>query len=408
MLSILSDKINVFSNNNKSKQNANFARKSSIMMHDLESFLSHLHFKDLIHSSDYNPLQIASTITAFRQGIIDLEQADIVLLGCGERRGGTFATSYSDAPNAIRSAFYELYNWYPNIQLADLGNILEGASIADTKAALRIVLDSLYAEGKIVILLGGSQDLTLQQNEVFKRHQETIDAAVIDSHIDLEDEEACSDTSFLMEMLTEHPNYIRNYSHIGFQSYYTNPKMLETLDKLRFDFFRLGTVRSDMNEMEPVLRNCSLLSVDMNAIRRSDAPFNPKASPNGFFGDEMCQLMRYAGMSKHMRSVGIYGYNPELDNEQQGAKLIAQMLWYFIDGYRIRVSEAELTNTDQFLVYNIHFTDNNTVFLKSRITGRWWMQMPDESYIPCTYNDYQQAVNNEIPERWMREQERLL
>ncbi|RQO30804.1 arginase [Taibaiella sp. KBW10] len=377
-------------------------------MHDLESFLSHLHFKDLIRSGAYKPLQMANTITALRNGNFDFEQADIILLGCGERRGGTFASSYSDAPNAIRSAFYELYNWYPNIEIADLGNLVEGASIADTKAALRIVLDTLYTAGKIVILLGGSQDLTLQQYEIFKQHQETVDAAVIDSLIDLEDEEACSDTSFLMEMLTSHPNYIRNYSHIGFQSYYTNPKMLETLDKLRFDFFRLGTVRADMDEMEPVLRSCSLLSIDINAIRRSDAPFNPKASPNGFFGDEMCQLMRYAGMSKNMRSLGIYGYNPEQDSEQQGAKLIAQMLWYFVDGYRLRSLEADLSQTDQFLMYNIHFTDNNTVFLKSKLTGRWWMQMPDQSYIPCSYNDYQHAVNNEIPERWMREQERLL
>lgn len=375
---------------------------------DFDAFLSHLHFQDMKHPEDYNSLQLARSIKALRNGDIDLERGDIILLGCGERRGGQGKQDYSDAPNVIREAFYALYNWYPNIQLADLGNLVEGHSIADTKAALRVVLDELYAAGKIVILLGGTQDLTLQQYEVFKQHQETVDAAVIDSLIDLEDEEACSDKSFLMDMLTSHPNYIRNYSHIGFQSYYVNPRMLETLDKLRFDFYRLGTVRSDMEEMEPVLRNCSLLSVDMNALRKSDAPFLPDASPNGFFGDELCQLMRYAGMSKKMKSLGIYGYHPEEDADRQGAKLIAQMLWYFIDGYRIRLSEAETTQSDQFLIYNVPFAEYNAVFLKSRITGRWWMQMPDQSYMPCSQKDYQLAAQNEIPERWMREQERLL
>ncbi|MNU17120.1 formimidoylglutamase [compost metagenome] len=377
-------------------------------MLDFDAFLSHLHFQDLIHPRDYDSLQLARSIKALRTGEVDLDAADIILLGCGERRGGQGTDVYSDAPNAIREAFYALYNWYPNIQIADLGNIVEGAAITDTKAALRIILEELHKAGKIVILLGGTQDLTLQQYESFKQQQETIDAAVIDSLIDLEDEEALSDRSFLMDMLTSHPNYIRNYSHIGFQSYYVNPRMLETLDKLRFDFYRLGTVRSDMEEMEPVLRNCSLLSVDMNALRRCDAPFLPDASPNGFFGDELCQLMRYAGMSNKMCSIGIYGYNPEEDEARQGAKLIAQMLWYFIDGYRIRISEAAPAQNDQFLVYNVPFAEYDTVFLKSRITGRWWMQMPDQSYMPCSQKDYETAAQQEIPERWMREQERLL
>ena len=36
------------------------------------------------------------------------------------------------------------------------------------------------------------------------------------------------------------------------------------------------------------------------------------------------------------------------------------------------------------------------------------MRLPDHSYVPCSYNDYLVASKDEIPERWLRAQERLL
>jgi len=242
----------------------------------------------------------------------------------------------------------------------------------------------------------------------FVKLKKTINAAVVDMLIDLEETEGISDTGFLMDMLTQQPNFIRHFSHIGFQSYYVNPSMLETLDKLRFDCFRLGRVRDEIQEMEPVLRNCDMLSIDMNAVRMSDAPFLKNGSPNGFFGDEMCQITRYAGMSTQLSSIGIYGYLPENDTNKQGAKLIAQMLWYFVDGYMQRKNEASLNNREGFIEYNISLEGNNTLFLKSKNTNRWWMQLPEGNFTPCSYSDYLTAANNDIPERWFREQERIV
>lgn len=378
-------------------------------MQDLSDFLSPEHYKDLVGPSDFQPLQFAQSIVAGHHGYLDMAGSDIVLIGCGELRGADHSAAYSDAPNAIRKAFYEMYDWFPNIAVADLGDMVQGATLSDTRAALNVVLQAIHREGKVAILLGGSQDLTLQQYEVFRHAEQAIDAAVVDSHIDLEEGEGVDPArSFLMDMLTGEPNFLRNYSHIGFQSYYVNPRMLETLDKLRFDFYRLGTVRDKMEEMEPVLRKCDLLSIDLSALRACDAPFNKDASPNGFFGDEMCMLTRYAGMSQNLRSLGIYGYRPENDNNWQGAKLVAQMLWYFLDGYRIRLSEAGLEQKEQFFIYDVPFADHEARFIKSKITGRWWMQLPDRSYIPCSEQDYRSAAQNDIPERWMREQERLV
>jgi len=301
-----------------------------------------------------------------------------------------------------------MYYWHGGIKIADAGNIRQGATLGDTRVALLTVLQEIHAAGKVAIVIGGSHDLTLQQYEVFKNAGTMVVASVADMLIDLDETEQVTDRSYLMDMLTGTPNFMAHYSHIAFQSYYAHPRMLETLDKLRFDFFRLGKVREHIEDMEPVLRSSNLFSFDISAVRYGDAPANINCSPNGLSGEEACQLTRYAGMSGPLTSFGIYGYNDRDDSHAMTARLIAQMIWYFVDGYLVRKTEAKLTEREEFIVFNVTFTDNDTIFLKSKRTNRWWMKLPDQSFVPCSYNDYLIASNDEMPERWLREQERLL
>jgi arginase family enzyme len=294
------------------------------------------------------------------------------------------------------------------VKITDAGNIRQGASLEDTRAALRTVLQEIHDAGKVALVLGGSHDLTLEQYNAFAKAGQVINVALADMLIDLDDDEAITSRSFLMNMLTSQPNFVQHYSHIGFQSYYAHPRMLETLDKLRFDFFRLGKVREHLDDMEPVLRNSNLFSFDMSAVRYSDAPVNITGSPNGFTGDEACMLTKFAGMSSNMSSFGIFGFDQTNDTHAMTAKLISQMIWYFVDGYLIRKSEAHISEKEEFITFHVSFTDNDTVFLKSKRTNRWWMKLPNATFVPCSYQDYIMASQDEIPERWLREQERLL
>jgi arginase family enzyme len=377
-------------------------------MQDLKPFFSEEHFIETQHEGAYQSLQWGANIDCLTQQKSDWEDADIVIVGCGEWRGENRNGKYGNGPDAIRAELYKLYSWHPGIKIVDAGNIRQGNTLDDTRAALRTVLHELHLAGKTVIVLGGSHDLTLQQYEAFKKSEEMINATVADMLVDLDETEDVTSHSFLMDMLTLQPNFVNHYSHIGFQSYFTHPRMLETLDKLRFDFFRLGRVREHMEDMEPVLRTSNLFSFDISAIRYSDAPVNINGSPNGFTGDEACLLTRYAGMSDKLTSFGIYGYNAENDANCMSAKLMAQMIWYFIDGFVIRKTEAHLTEKEEFVVFHVTFTDNDTVFLKSKRTNRWWMRLPNQAYVPCSYKDYLSASSDEIPERWLREQERLI
>lgn len=377
-------------------------------MQDLRPFFDPVHFIETKDADTYQSMQWGANVRCATQQDFDWEDADIVIVGCGEWRGEIENAYHTDGPDAIREQLYQLYNWHPHIKIADAGNIRRGARVEDTYAALREVLLELHKAGKIVIVLGGSHDLTLQQYEVFKRSQDVINAVVADMLIDLDETETITSRSFLMNMLTEQPNFVGHFSHVGFQSYYAHPRMVETLDKLRFDFFRLGKVREHIEDMEPVLRTSNLFSFDISAIRYSDAPVNVNGSPNGFTGEEACILTRYAGMSNNLTSFGLYGYAPENDSHDMTAKLMAQMVWYFIDGLQVRRSEAQLSERDEFISFHVAFTENDTVFLKSKRTNRWWMKLPNQLFVPCSYNDYLVASKDEIPERWLREQERLL
>ncbi len=376
-------------------------------MQDLAPFFAARHFIETDAADLYEPHQWGRTLTTAADEGADWTSADIVLIGCGERRGADPRSPYSAAPDAVRKAFYQLYCWHPGIRIFDAGNILQGKSADDTRAALRMVLHEVRTAGKTAVVIGGSHDLMLQQYEAFKLEQQAINAVGADLRIDLEEAEGITDRSFLFDLLTAQPNYVRHYSHLGFQSYSTHPRTLETLDKLRFDFFRLGRLRESMEEAEPVLRGADLFGFDLSCVRYSDAPSNTDGSPNGFTGDEACLLARYAGMSGQLESFGLYGYQPERDGHSMTAQLLAQMLWYFVDGYALRRAEASLDHREQFSEFHVSFTSNDVTFLKSKRTARWWMQLPDGRFVPCSYADYRTASADEMPERWLREQERL-
>jgi formiminoglutamase len=372
--------------------------------HNLSDFLEGINIYEISGDTQYKEGQIGRTIRLHEEELPDIDQADIVLVGCGEQRGAALIHPGS-AANAIRTEFYNLFHWHKEIRLADVGNVKLGKTLADTYAALKIVINELMQHGKLVVVLGGSHDLTLAQYYAFADDRRSTDAVGVDAVIDIHIDSPFRADNFLMEMLTAEPNYMTHYNHVAFQSYFVHPRMLETMDKLRFDCFRVGNVREHMEEMEPVIRNCGLMSFDISAIAHAFAPAN-SLTPNGLNGEDACTLMQYAGMSSQMQTVGIYGYRPEKDRDNLTARQISQMLWYLMDGRSRGLHEALLEERDMFNEFHLSFAEVETVFLQSKRTGRWWMQLPDKKFIACSHRDYLLASSNEIPERGLRTQER--
>jgi formiminoglutamase len=371
----------------------------------IADFLNPLPIPVVIGDEELNDMQMGTKIDAYFHQFPDITEAEIVLVGITEERGTGNGVSASEAPDLIRKSFYRLFNWHPHLKIADVGNVKTGATLNDTFAAAKAVIAELLSNNKKVIVLGGSHDNTLAQYGAYVQNNQIIEAACVDAFINLGTGTNIRSENFLMEMLTGEPNFIRHYNHIGFQSYFVHPSMLQTMDKLRFDCYRVGVVRERLEEMEPVIRNSHMISIDIAAMSYAAAPAN-RTSPNGLNGEDMCTLTRFAGMSDNLNSIGIYGYNAKNDTDELTAIQIAHMLWYFVDGYNKSKTEARLTERHNFNEYHTKLAEVDALFLQSHKTGRWWMQLPNQKFVACSEADYRLASHNEIPERWLRAQER--
>jgi hypothetical protein len=224
----------------------------------------------------------------------------------------------------------------------------------------------------------------------------------------------------MSHIIMQQPNYLFNYTNIGFQTYFVDQQAITLMKNLYFDTYRLGNVRANMEEVEPMVRNADMISVDMGCIRASDAPGNANASPNGFYGEEICQIMRYAGLSDKLSSIGIYEINPRLDRQSQTAQLAGQMIWYFIDGFYSRMGDFPPDKKKDMVKFTVSLKDfkDEVIFYHSNKSERWWMEVPirakqRERYerhhlVPCSYQDYQVACQNALPDRWWQTYQKLM
>lgn len=377
-------------------------------MPDIGSILDFLEPVNLYELSDdegFKETQLGGHVAVNDEYFPDIDAADFVIVGFGETRGMSPSTDVNAGPNAIRKEFYSLFHWHKDVFVADVGNVKPGATLQDSYAVLKMVVSELLQHNKKVVILGGSHDLTMGQYQAYADLEQIIEATVVDAKIDLNMDSVLPADNFIMEMITGEPNFIRHYNHIAFQSYFVHPAMLETIDKLRFDCYRVGRVKEKLDEMEPVIRNSNLFSFDISAIQHSHAPAN-RLTPNGLTGEEACTLMQYAGMSTNVTSIGVYGYLPRQDEYSLTAKQVSHMLWYLMDGIYKGKNEANLNDRDNFNEYHMAFAEVETTFLQSKKTGRWWMETLDGKMIACSHFDYLVASANDIPERWLRAAER--
>lgn len=364
-----------------------------------------------IDTSKFN--DFGKSVTFYLNDLPDLEQIDIALIGVKDSKEGTDNESCSQAPDMIRAQLMKLEPAYAKMRIADLGNIAPGATFRDTAAALYMVVEELLSQHVVPIIIGGGYDLLFAQYKAYERFVKDVELVAIDSRIDL------ADDTTLHNIIMHEPNYLFNLTCAGYQTYFVNQKALDVMERMYFDMHRLGFLRNNMEEAEPILRNAHIAAFNMSAIKQADAPGNYNSSPNGFTAHEACQIARYAGLSNKLRSFGLYELNPEFDNNHQTAKLAAQMIWYFIDGYYNRKNDDPYENDESgYMKYRTSLSDSNyeILFLKSKKTDRWWMQVPHPKtkentiplMVPCSYNDYQTALNDEMPDRWWRAHQKLI
>jgi len=366
---------------------------------------------------------MGDVVTAYLQpgDFPSLEKVDLAVFGVGEDRNSFFNNGSGLAPDTIRKEFYQLFQGNFNLNMVDLGNVLCGHTISDTYFALTSILTELLERNIMPIILGGSQDLTFAQYKAYEKLGRIINIAAVDPQFDIGTSgEKLTSRSYMSHIILQQPNYLFNYTNIGFQTYFVDQQAINLMKNLYFDTYRIGMVRANMEEVEPMVRNADMISVDIGCIRASDAPGNAHASPNGFYGEEICQIMRYAGLSDKLTSLGIYEVNPRLDRHAQTVQLAAQMIWYFIDGFYSRKGDFPPDKKNDLVKYTVTMKDfkDEVIFYQSHKSERWWMEVPIRSkhreryerhhLVPCSYQDYQIACQNTLPDRWWQTYQKLM
>jgi len=390
---------------------------------DISVYFEPVEIKDINTSSEFRPGKLGDIVRLYadKDNFPSLEEIDIAIIGVKEDRNSLDNQGTSTSPDQVRNYLYKLFQGNCKIRIADLGNINRGFEIGDTYFAVKSVVSELLKAHIIPVIIGGSQDITYANYLAYESLGQIINIVAVDSCFDLgATEQEITSKAFLSKIIMHQPNFLFNFTNIGYQTYFVDQDAVELMSKLFFDAYRLGYVRANLEEVEPLVRNADLLSFDISSVRQSDAPGNANASPNGFYGEEACQIARYAGLSDKLTSIGFYEMNPTYDNGGQTAHLTAQMIWHFIDGFCNRKHDFPLIEKKAYLKYRVSIKDHKyeIVFYKSKKSGRWWMEVPcptdlkskyERHYlVPCSYKDYQTALKEEMPDRWWRVYQKLM
>ncbi len=343
-----------------------------------------------------------------QDGFPELKDVRIALLTVDDREKEEKSIHFR-----FRKHFYQLFcgNW--DFICADLGELTTGEQPEDTYFVLQSLVKELYQRNILTIIIGGTQDNTLGMFRGLSKMNTLVNITSIDARFDFGlAGELVSDESYMSKIITEKPNNLNQFTNLGYQSYYVSQEELDLMQKLFFDAYRLGDVLAPEFDVEPILRDTDILSVDLSAIKASELNAS-KAQPNGFDGAQMCRLMRYAGLSDRLSVLGLF----HVSDTFVGDQLLAQMVWYALEGYCYRVNEYPFSVHEACTKFVVPLEEETLIFYKSQKSHRWWIEVPkannynnniEKTLLPCAESDYREAQKGDLPARWWKSVKRSM
>jgi len=351
-------------------------------------------------------------------GFPDLSKKGVAIFYVPEFRNSKQNANLSQN-DFFRSELYQLFpgdNW--SFSIYDLGTIVPGETVSDTYFAVSQVIAELVKNDIVPYIIGGSHDLTMACYKGFESLEQMINICAVDYRLDIGEPsvEIASD-GFVSHLLMQRPCYLFNYSCIGVQRPFVAKKELDLFSKLYFDVCRLGELNSDHKVAEPFLRNSDILTVDFNSIKNSESDALVYINPNGLYAEQICQISKYAGLSDKMSCVGVFDVDP--NQSITSNRLLAQMIWYFIDGVSQRVGDFPIGSRKGYTKFHVHLEDfdDDLVFYKSDKSNRWWLEVKYQAeehskydrhcLVPCAQDDYDNSLKNVIPDLWWKTLQKL-
>lgn len=383
---------------------------------DLKLFLSPI--SEELYSGVTSVSSFYKNINVNGESMPDYKDHDIALIGIQDDRGASQPNGFATAADAVRKKLYILKRGFGRYHILDLGNLANGISIDETYRRMKEVSEFLISKNVLPVFFGGSHDMDYGQYIAYEGLNKLVSVLNIDAFLDME-ENTSNNRMHIQHILLHDPNFLFNYSHLAYQSYLIESKTVEVLEKLYFETYGVGHLRAHITEMEPVIRNADMISFDITAIKSADAPGSTRPQPFGLTGEEACQICWYAGMNEKLSSIGFYEYDPGMDDaSQKTASVVATMIWYFIEGFYNQKDHKDFKSNEYTnYVVSMPSTNETIKFFKSMLSDKWWMEVPypegNEKFsrnciVPCSYSDYETAINGELPDRYISTHARLI
>jgi arginase family enzyme len=350
-----------------------------------------------------SPLAIGKAITIYGDDQSNLKGFDIALIGLSEsRKSSEVNKKYIDI-NSFRKEFYSLFCGDWNVNIIDMGDVINGEDISDTYFALKTINESLLEKNIISFFIGGTQDLTFPLYQAFAKKGDYVNLTSIDNKFDFgQIKKDFDSSSYMSKIIMEKDNKLSHYCNLGFQTFLNSQEEIDLLEKLQFESHRLGKINKKIDLIEPSLRYTNLLSIDFRSVKASELNFIHNY-PNGFESSEICSIARYAGMSDRISCVGVF----EVFQNSISSALLAQAVWYFIEGFSLRIIEDPKSENFKGKSYHMDLENHQIKFYQSDISQKWWFELIEEnsnklidvSLYPCGHEDYLEACNDDISDK---------
>ncbi len=348
------------------------------------------------------------SVHTLNEGLPDLADIRLALIGI-ESGSAVEEQAHAAFDLAVfRGELYKMFSGNWKFKMADLGTLQLGTSNDDNLFAIQALTATLRAQNILVFFVGGHQDLTLGMYRAYSQKDTYVNITTLDKKFDFGDPNVLiSSHSYMSRIIMEQPNRLLAFTNLGYQTFYNAQEEIKLIERLHFEAYRLGSLLQDLSIAEPILRDTDILSVDFSVLKSQELQAKTP-SPNGLSALELCSLMRYTGLSDRVSSVGLF----ELPNTDLAAAIASQAFWYVCEGVAFRRNEYPFSTKSDCAKFHVPTPEHELVFYKSHVSERWWVSVPrylgddnkniQKTLIPCTHQDYLEACDQQIPERWWK------
>jgi formiminoglutamase len=298
--------------------------------------------------NDPNDLRMGESIIRPRE---QFAKCQVVIVGCPQDEGvarNKGRVGARLAPTEIRRSFYRLPKpaALDALRLFDLGDVVPMDTLEATHQKHYEVVRQLLQEGKVVIVLGGGNDIAYPDVKAAVKQFGRVLAFNIDAHLDLRaDEEPNSGTAY-RQLIIENHLKPELFHEVGIQPLANSSAYLEYAEAKGITIHPLEEVQE--RGVDEVFRGPLSASqvkaifwgFDLDSVRASDAPGVSAPSPVGLTAEQICRIGSIAGRDPRTRILEISEVNPTVDVDGRTSRLAALIMMHALVELGPRWAEA--------------------------------------------------------------------